>query len=214
MVPARSADGRAVAQEPAASARSRGRASPRRGRAAPRPRPCRRAHRCAATARGRSNTSRAAMKACATSGVGRRVSPASRTAMAGPPRLTTALVRPSAMISRRRLWLVDAGGEALAQQRREIAGEPALELRLVGHPALQEVVLQGDLGVAQQHRQLRPRQAAPGAARAPAAPCRRAAPRARGRAGRAPPARASAARSRASSRALRRSARLSASDCW
>ena len=46
---------------------------------------------------------------------------------------------------------------------REIAGEPGLQLRLVRHRAVEQVVLQGDLGVAQQHGKLRPGEAAPGA---------------------------------------------------
>ena len=54
---------------------------------------------------------------------------------------------------------VDAGRVALAQERGEIAREPALHLRIVGDAAFEQVLLQGELGVAEQNGQLRPRQA-------------------------------------------------------
>ena len=47
----------------------------------------------------------------------RRVSSASRTAMAGPPRLTMALVSPSGDDLAAQAVLLDVAGEALAQQR-------------------------------------------------------------------------------------------------
>ena len=117
--------------------------------------------------------------------------------MAGPPRLTTALVSPRAMISRRRLCFLDVAGEALAQGGREIAGRAqGSSPRLVGHAAFQRYRAAGR---SWRSSAARPAPAARGRARARALlqlACRRAAPRARGRTARAPPASASAADSR------------------
>ena len=156
-------------------------------------RACRRAHRSAARAAGSSNTSRAARRPYATSAGVRRVSSASRTAIAGPPRLTMALVRQVAMISRRRRCAGDVAGEALAQQlagsRRRASGSSSGSS---GTVLASRSCSQRDLGVAQQHGQLRPRQARArrGALRSSSSA---AGPRAGGRAGRAPRAPASAA---------------------
>ena len=90
-----------------------------------------------------------------------RVSASSRMMMSGPPELTIVLV----MARRDDLARQGVGGDvvavALAQQRREI-GEQPRGLSSVGNAARQQVGVERDLGPAQQHGKLRPRQALAG----------------------------------------------------
>ena len=78
--------------------------------------------------------------------------------MVEPPRLMIALASCVAMISRRRRCAGDRIGEALAHLGGEIALQLLAEIGIVRHRALEQRVVQGELGVGQQHRELGPRQ--------------------------------------------------------
>ena len=89
--------------------------------------------------------------------------------------------------------MLERVGESLRHRLREIAAELAAEIGIVRHRRLQQLAVERELGVGEQHRQLRPRQRLRCACAARRAPCRRAGTRPRGRARRASPASASAA---------------------
>ena len=97
------------------------------------------------------------------------------------------------MISRRSRCVCSASGKRSDQLLREIAAELAAEIGIVRHRRVEQVAVERELGIGEQHRELRPRQRLHCACAARRSPCRRAGIRPRGRAGRAFPASASAA---------------------
>ena len=97
------------------------------------------------------------------------------------------------MISRRSRCCSSASGNCCAISLREIAAELAAEIGIVRHVRIEQIGVERQLGIGQQHRQLRPRQRLLALRRARRSPCRPAGTRPRGRARRAAPASASAA---------------------
>ncbi len=74
-------------------------------------------------------------------------------------RLTIELVTAVAMISRFRRWSLHVLGVLLLQRLREVAHQLLGQVRVLRHVGLQQLLEQHDLGVGQQHRQLRTGQA-------------------------------------------------------
>ena len=72
------------------------------------------------------------------------------------------LVTTVATISRRRRWRITALAVLLADRRREIAQEIVDQRRIVGQVAGQELVVERQLRVGEQHGKLGPRQALAG----------------------------------------------------
>ena len=84
------------------------------------------------------------------------VSSIRRTIQAGPPRLITALARLVAMISRRRRWSSTAVGNLSGTSRGKYWDSLAGEIRIVRHAGDEQVLVERQLGVGEQHGKLGP----------------------------------------------------------
>ena len=78
-----------------------------------------------------------------------------------PPRLTIEFTTALVTISRRSGWPGSSAGVLLADLRREVVGQGALEVRVVRDRAREDVLLERELGVGHEHRELRRLQAQP-----------------------------------------------------
>ena len=188
---------------PAASAtRARPAGAPRAAsRSARRRRPCCRAPRSRPTA-GASRRCRARRRRRARSPTrARPLSSCSRKANVMPPPCTMLLITCVAMISRRSRCSRICSREALRQRRREVAVELGRQVGVLGHVGVEQLGVQVDLAVGEQHRQLGAGQPARPRGCARPAPRRSAAPPARGRACASARARRGSARARRPCRA-------------
>ncbi len=89
-----------------------------------------------------------------------------RTTSDGPPRLIIELASCVAMISRRSRCFSSASGNLSAIMLGEIAAQLAAEIGIVRHLGIEQRRVERQLGIGQQHRELRPGQRLRAAARA------------------------------------------------